>query len=85
MNIIFDATTKDHVIIRLKAGTKILAEKRLTISQDFDNMLITALDRILRESKIDRACLKTAEIVGKREDKALWAMILKTVKQAATL
>ena len=52
----------------------------LTISQGLDSMLITTLDKLLAGIKIDKVHIKSAEILGKIDNKAIWGSILKTVK-----
>jgi hypothetical protein len=51
----------------------------LTISQDFDNMLITAIDRLLKANRIDRLSLKGLKMPGKMRPEAVSMMILKAV------
>lgn len=85
MNLVFNIKTTGNITIQLKNGKHLIGKETLTISQDFDNMLITALDRLLRKTKVDKVRLKTAEILGKTKDKALWSMILKTIRQATVL
>ncbi len=82
VNIVFDIKTEGIVCIQLKRGRLIIAHKSLTISQAFDNMLITALDKLLEDNNIEKLSIKSVEIAGKMNDKTLSAMILKTVKNA---
>lgn len=82
MKLIFNIKTSDKIEIILKQGRLVLDAESLTINQGFDNMLINTLDKLLRETKIDRMRLKSAEIQGKIKEKALWGMILKTILKA---
>lgn len=82
MKLIFSIKTQNRVSIQLLQGKRVVGQQSLTISQGFDNMLITTLDKLLAEFKMDRLRLKSAQILGKVEDKALWGMILKTINQA---
>ena len=82
MKIIFTVKKHNKLAVQLRVGNEVLSSSCLTISQGFDNMLITALDKLLRGTRIDRICLKSSEIQGKIEDKALWGMVLKTISKA---
>ena len=82
LKLIFRSKSAGVINITLKQGKRVLGTRGLTISQAFDNILIATLDRLLDVSGINKLYLKKAEILGKIEDKALWAMILKTIKQA---
>ena len=82
LKLIFRSRSTNSIDITLKQGERVLGTRGLTISQAFDNIVITAIDRLLDEAGVTGPHLKKAEILGKIEDKALWAMILKTIKQA---
>lgn len=68
--------------IKLKKGNRILDELHLTITRNLDNMLITAIDKLLAKNRIDRLSLKTLEIQGEMGPGAVSSMILKTIKSA---
>ena len=76
--------TKDHktLIIVLKRGNEVIGQESLTVSQEFDNMLIKALDKLVSDNKIDRLSIKNVEISGKMEASALSSMVLSAVKGA---
>ena len=73
---------KDNLKIKVLDHRKMIYEETLTIGQDFDIVLIRALDKILRKNKIDRLSLKSVETSGKIELGALSGMILRTTAQA---
>lgn len=70
----------NNIIIGFKRGNGIMGEEHLTISQELDNMLIIAIDKLLAKNRIDRLSLKTLEIRGKMRYEAVSSMIIKTVK-----
>ena len=82
MEIVFDIKDHKTIIILLKVGKAIIGQESLTVSQEFDSMLIKALDKLVSGNKIDRLSLKTVEIAGKLETAATSAMILSAVKDA---
>ncbi len=82
MNLIFNVKNRDNIVIQLKRGDALLDELALTISQDFDTLLIKAIDNIIAKNTIGRLSLNKSVIKGKIEGSALWGMILKTVKSA---
>ncbi|GEM_PF-2809913 len=82
MDIIIDVKTRGTVKIRLKQAGGSLCEESLTISQDFDNMLIRTLDKLLANNRIDRLLIKSVKIAGKMDSAAISAMIVSTIKNA---
>jgi len=82
MSVIFDATKLGVVKIRLRKGGKVVADTHLTVGQDFDIVLITALDKLIRSNKIERLSLKNVKIRGKMRPGAISGMTLKTVAEA---
>lgn len=73
---------ESNLEILIKDGKLVLGQKALTISRGFDNLLITTLDNLIRDTKIDKLRIKTAQILGKMNNRSLSSMILKTVRQA---
>ena len=59
MSVIFDVIKLGVVKTRLRKGGKVVADTHLTISQDFDIMLIMALDKLIRSNRIGRLSLKS--------------------------
>ncbi|OGN10503.1 MAG: hypothetical protein A3J46_05730 [Candidatus Yanofskybacteria bacterium RIFCSPHIGHO2_02_FULL_41_11] len=82
MKIIFSIKNKKFIEIYLKHGKKTLTEPRLTITSNFDILLITTLDKIVRSNKIERLSLKSVEIRGKMTFGAVSSVILKTTAKA---
>ncbi|OGN15943.1 MAG: hypothetical protein A3B99_02875 [Candidatus Yanofskybacteria bacterium RIFCSPHIGHO2_02_FULL_44_12b] len=64
--------------LQLLKGRRIIDERSLTISQDFDTLLIGAIDNLLERNRIDRLSLNSVGIRGKIDNKAIWGMILRT-------
>lgn len=64
----------------LKGGRGLIDRECLTISRNFDTLLIVAIDNILSRNRIDRLSLKSLEIPTKLKDGTISAMILKTIK-----
>ena len=82
MRFILIAKNNNIFELQLKAGNKVLGNDYLTPSQDFDTMLIVAIDRLLTKNKIDRLSLKSFKILGKTRPGAVSSMLIKTVKIA---
>lgn len=82
MRIIFNIKDANKLEFSLKRGDMVIAEEMLTIDREFGNMLITSLDKLLGSIKMDSTCVKSAEILGKVDENALWGMILKSVSHA---
>ena len=82
MNVAFKISRNNKLTILLTNCGKLISKTTLTIGQDFDIVLIRALDKILRKNKIDRLSLKSVETSGKIELGALSGMILRTTAQA---
>lgn len=85
MRLIFNVKNAKNLEISLNKGKLILVSQHLTIDQGFDTLLITSLDKLLRSIKIDSTCVKSAEILGKVDENALWGMMLKSIVQALRL
>jgi hypothetical protein len=68
------------VSLELKRGSRVISQEDLTIGQDFDNMLITTLDKIAIKNRLDKTRLKVMEIRGKLRDGAVSGMLIQTVK-----
>ena len=73
---------RDKISIHLKKGGAVVDEELLTISQEFDTLLIGAIDKLLERNRMDRLSLKSIEIQGKVELGAVSSMVLKTFKNA---
>ena len=78
MNLILILKNQNKLTIQLKQGDKIIDHKPLTISQGFDTLLISSIDKILVKNKIDRLSLKTFKIQGKLKPETVSSMILST-------
>ncbi len=70
----------DNVEVHLRGGSRTIGREDLTLSQDFDNMLIRAIDRLLKENRIDRLSLKSLKIQGKTRLGASSRMIMGAIK-----
>lgn len=80
MKIILTIQDRNSLTIELKQGSKVIDLEHLTISQDFDTMLIRAIDKLLARNRIDRLSLKTFEIPREIKPEVVSNMIIKTVK-----
>lgn len=69
-------------LVELKRGTKTIGNESLTISQDFDTLLIRTIDKLLLSNRIDGLSLKSLEIQGKLRSGSVSSMILKTISSA---
>lgn len=81
-NVKFKILHKDTVSVQLQERGLVVDDKTLTISQGLDNMLISALDKLLHRNRMGRLSLKSVEIRGKMESNRLSGMILKSVASA---
>ena len=82
VNVTFDVKNRGVVQIQLKEGRRVIDEESLTVSQDFDSMLIRGLDKLLAKNNIERLLIKNVKIAGKMHPTAISAMVLKTVVSA---
>ena len=82
MHILFKVKNHELLEIQLIKGKLTINKTHLTISQDFDIMLITTLDRILSRNKIERLSLKSVEIAGKMPFNAVSGMVIQAVAKA---
>jgi hypothetical protein len=72
----------DAIVVQLRAGKKVVDEENLTLSQGFDILLITAIDKLLLKNRIDRLSLKSLEISGKTRPGAVSNMVMRAIKAA---
>ncbi|OGN01174.1 MAG: hypothetical protein A3B91_05290 [Candidatus Yanofskybacteria bacterium RIFCSPHIGHO2_02_FULL_41_29] len=82
MKLILTVKNQKEATLKLKEGNLVIDEETLTIGQGFDTLLITAIDNILAESKINKLCLRRFEISGKILPGTVLGMLIKTVKSA---
>ena len=82
ISLIFDTKHKEVIHVRLKRGRVIADELSLTISQDFDTLLIVTIDKLVERNRIDRLRIKSLDIPGKLRPGAVSSLILQTVKIA---
>lgn len=80
MKLALTIKNENDIEIYLKRGRKVTDKESLTISQGFDNMLITAIDRLLIKNRINKLSLKSLKIPGKIRPEAVSSMIIKTIK-----
>ncbi|MDP3696634.1 MAG: hypothetical protein Q8R55_01220 [Candidatus Taylorbacteria bacterium] len=80
INLVIKIKTSDTLTLQLKKGYFVIDDESLTISQNLDNMLITAIDRLLAKNRIDRLSLETLEIQGEMSPEAVSSMIIKTIR-----
>ena len=73
---------QNNITIELRENNKSIDHEDLTINQNLDNMLITAIDRLLIKNRINRLSLKSFKIPDKIRPEAVSSMIIKTVKTA---
>lgn len=85
MQLVFNVENRNSLIIRLKRKPNITNKIHLTVSQDFDILLIRAIDKILCKNKISRLSLKSVEISGKIEPGALSGMVLQSAAKALVI
>lgn len=81
----FKVLNSSTVLVQLQEGRRAIDEDNLTISQGFDSMLISALDKLLHRNRIGRLSLKSVEIRGKVEPGRLSGMILTSVASALSM
>lgn len=62
-------------------GDSLIDKEYLTRSQDFDILVVKALDNILSRNKIDRRLIEEVEITGQTDPGSLSTMILSTFKK----
>ena len=77
--IILEKNSKDELLVGLKMGQKLVDQKSLTIGQDFDTLLITTIDKLVTENRIDRLSLKSLDISSKTGPGTVSSMVIKTV------
>ena len=82
IKVVFNVKKPDLISIELRKGSELIDSEDLTISQGFDTLLISVLDKLLSRNNIDRLSLKSLEIQGDLREEAVSAMILKTAKSA---
>lgn len=82
MKLILNIKNENSAELYLKQGRKAIGNESLTISQDFDTLLIKSIDKLLASTRIDRLSLKALEIQGKMRPGAVSFMILKTISSA---
>ena len=82
MRIVLIIKSNNQVALHLKQEERVIDELYLTISQDFDRLLIIAIDKLLTKNRINRLSLKTMNIQGKLRPEAVSSMILQTVGAA---
>ena len=80
MKLILIIKNENELIFRLKEGVRVIDEESLTISQNLDNMLITAIDKLAIRNTIERISLKTLKIQGKSRPEATSSMIIKAFR-----
>ena len=80
MKLILTIKNQNNIEIQLKKGKGVIGQESLTMGQNLDNMLITAIDKLLLRSNIDRLSLQSLEIQGKMRPEAVSSMVIKTVK-----
>lgn len=76
---------EDKVTLRLMAGPKLIDETTLTLSQGFDTLLITALDKLLRRNKLKKLSLNKAYILGKVKQEAVSWRVIAVFAEALSL
>lgn len=82
MNFFFIFQKPNILKIQLRRGRRVIVEEELTVSHDFDNMLITTLDKLLGGINMNSTCVKSAEILGKVNKNAVWGMMLESIAHA---
>jgi hypothetical protein len=80
MKLILTIKKNNTANLKLRAGNKVIGHEGLTLSQDFDNMLITSIDRLLKRNTIDRLSLKSLKIQGKIRLGSTSLMVMAAVK-----
>lgn len=82
MKLVVHLKNDKELDIQLKQGSKVIDQKPLTIGQNLDTLLITAIDKLLAKNKMEGLSLKNVGIMGKLRPGAVSSMILKTVVSA---
>ena len=82
MKLILTIKEPTLVAVELREGRVTIGEESLTISQEFDTLLIRVIDKLLASTRIDRLSLKSLEIRGKLRSGAVSWMTIKTIKSA---
>ena len=85
MRLLFNVKNRENVEIKLIKNKRLIDKTNLTVGQDFDTVLIRALDKILHKNIIEKLSLKSVQISGEMTVGALSSMILKTTAEALTI
>ena len=82
MRLLFNIKNQEIIEIHLIKDKFIIDKTHLTVGQDFDILLIDALDKIFSRNKIGRLSLKSVEISGEIEPNRVASMILSSIASA---
>lgn len=85
MKLVLTIKDEKNLTIQLKKGDRVIDHEYLTIGQDFDNMLIVAIDKLADRNRIDRLFFKAKEIQGKMRSGAVSEMIFKAFRSGLTI
>lgn len=80
MKIVCNINNREIITLQLKKGECVFDELTLTISQGFDTLLITAIDKLLTRNRIDKLSLNTFKISDKIRSETISGMLIKTIK-----
>lgn len=82
MHLLFNIENRENIEILFIKNKRTINKICLTVGQDFDIVLLEALDKILHRNKIEKLSLKSVKIRGKMTVGAISDMILKTTTEA---
>lgn len=85
MRLLFNTKNQEFVEVKLFKNKHLLGKANLTITHDFDILLIKSIDKLLHKYKMDKLSLKSVETSGEMRSGAMSGMILKTVAKALTI
>lgn len=81
----FDVIDDKNLTVEIRIEHRTLDKETLTIGRNFDRLLLTSIDKLLKKNKIERLSLKTSKIRGKIDKKAVSGMIIGAVFSALRL
>ena len=81
MRLLFNIENRENIEIMLIKNKRSVSKGHLTAGQDFDIVLIGALDKILHRNRIEKSSLKSVQISGKMTVGGISGMILKTITE----
>src|SRR5258708_25457755 len=73
---------KKNVKVQLRSGSEVIDEVDFPLDFHFDTVLVTSIDKILKENRIDRVSPPDVLLEGFGEEASMSSLIAKTVAEA---